>query len=530
MSAFAHSRRILLTSRRIPLFTPLILLLIFALVFKYYTPTDTVSFISSFSSSQRIITSRPATFESDGGFWPSFAPLLAAAAPRVEAPEVTEQVFTRHRPDPGSDYERQGNVLQWSDSAVASMKGAHEWFLTQMRSNPPKLQYTLNTRGIVTSGGGKYFPVLLVSLRMLRRTGSTLPVEIFLRNRDEYEELACEVLFKDLGAKCVILSEFVGTSKIQFNFEHYQIKSFGLLFSSFEEILFLDADNFPVYKPDDLFEAEVYKQRGMVLWPDYWQCTSSPYFNQVTGLDENALQDRPTIETGQMLVDKKKHADTLSLAGYYNAYGDKYFYRLLSQGGAGEGDKETFAAAALVLNNSFYTMSERPRPFGGGGEGPPVLQSNLAEDWLVSLENPNRDGKAPAATPFFVHASWPPKLNPKYIQRSERMWGPGVESEKTFGEDLELTVWSIMVDMACEDNVQFADWGDKEHGGLEEGVSICDQTLKNFQDMFPPVTEDHQIEEESDRGESNDTEESGRGGSNDTEESGGGETNDTEQQ
>ncbi|TVY44214.1 Alpha-1,2-mannosyltransferase [Lachnellula subtilissima] len=467
----------------------------------------TDSFIPSFSTSQTVLTSQPASaFESDGSFWPSFAPLLAAAAPRVQPPEFTGEVFTRLRGNPGEDYERQGNVLQWSESAIASMKGAHEWFLTQIQFSPPTLNYTPGTKGIVTSGGGKYFPVLLVSLRMLRRTGSTLPVEIFLNNKEEYEELACEVLFKELGAKCIILSELVGTSKIVFNFEHYQIKSFALLFSSFEEILFLDADNFPVYKPEDLFEAEVYKERGMVLWPDYWICTSSPFFNQITGLAENALQDRPTIEAGQLLVDKKKHADTLSLAGYYNAYGDKYFYRLLSQGGAGEGDKETFAAAALVLNKTFYTVSERPSPLGGAGQGPPVLQSNLAEDWTVSFENPNRDEKAPPATPFFVHASWSPKLNPKYIQRTERVWGPGVESEKTFGEDLEMTVWSIMVDMACEDKVQFADWGDKEVGGVEEGVSICDQMLKSFDDMFSPKIEEVHVEEERDRGEDNDTE------------------------
>ncbi|TVY19140.1 Alpha-1,2-mannosyltransferase MNN22 [Lachnellula arida] len=402
MSVFTHSRRIFLTSRRIPFFTPLILLLTFALVFKYYNlADDTASFPPYFGTSQTILTSRPAlTFESDGSFWPSFAPLLAAAAPRVEPPTLAGEAFVRHRENPQENYERQANLIQWSNSDIASMKGAHEWFISQTQFNPPKLQYTPNTKGIVTSGGGQYFPVLLVSLRMLRRTGSTLPVEIFLKNGEEYEELACEVLFKDLGAKCVILSELIATSKIQFNLEHFQTKIFALLFSSFEEILFLDADNFPVYKPEHIFEVEVYKQRGMMLWPDYWISTASSFFNEITGLDENALHDRATVESGQLLVNKKHHADTLLLAAYYNSYGEKYFYRLLTQGGAGEGDKETFSAAALVLNNSFYTVSERPRPFGGEGGGPPVLQSNPAEDWAASSENPNRDAKHLARLPF----------------------------------------------------------------------------------------------------------------------------------
>ncbi|TVY53581.1 Alpha-1,2-mannosyltransferase MNN21 [Lachnellula cervina] len=489
MSAFAHSRRILLTSRRIPLFTPLILLLAFALVFKYYNlADDTASLLPSFSTSHTFLNSRPAlTFESDGSFWPSFAPLLAAAAPRVEPPTRTEDLpmYFYH----GDGVERQPNVLQWSRDYIDSMKGHHEWFVSQLQLNPPKLPYKPKTRGIVTSAGGKYFPVLLVSLRMLRRTGSTLPVEIFLKNKEEYEEIACENLFKELGAKCIILSDSVADSKIKFNFEHYQIKSIGLLFSSFDEILFLDADNFPAYNPDHLFENEVYKQKGMVLWPDYWSCTASLFFNEIAGLDENALEDRPTIESGQFLVNKKQHADTLMLAAYYNTYGTEYFYPLLSQGGPGEGDKETFGAAALALNKTFYTVNTQPHPYGG--DGAPVLQSNLDEDWAASLDNPNRNDNAPPPTPFFIHSSFG-KLNPKWAQRDRRYWGPAVESIMTFGEDMEMTVWSIMVDMACEDKVQFADWGHKEYGGYNG-------TLKTFHVMFESEYKDLQDEEERNR-------------------------------
>lgn len=103
-------------------------------------------------------------------------------------------------------------------------------------------------KGIVTSAGGIYFPVLLNSLRMLRRTGNTLPVEVFLKNRDEYKELACEGLFKELGAKYVVLSELVGEFGTQVEFIYYQMKAYTILFSLFEEMLFLDANNFSVRK------------------------------------------------------------------------------------------------------------------------------------------------------------------------------------------------------------------------------------------------------------------------------------------
>ena len=250
---------------RLRFLSPLIILLvIFGLAFEYqynyFLPKATFLIPSS---------KRP-IFESNGEFWPSFAPLLAAAAPRVEPPELTQNAGIDLQSEKSlGNNESQTNFLRWSQSDIASMKGVHEWFLAQIQSsNPPKLQYQPGTKGIVTSAGGGYFPVLLVILRMLRRTGSTLPVEIFLKSKDEYEEVACE-LFKELGATCVVLSEFFEDFRIRFDFQHYQLKGFGMLFSSYEEILFLDADNFPVRKPEDLFETEIYKERGMVLWQDY---------------------------------------------------------------------------------------------------------------------------------------------------------------------------------------------------------------------------------------------------------------------
>ncbi|TVY71485.1 Alpha-1,2-mannosyltransferase MNN21, partial [Lachnellula suecica] len=435
----------------------------------------------------------------NGGFWSSFAPLLAAAAPRVDAPVLKHKAVATIRPKspPPSDGLQQ-NLLEWSNSDIGSMKGTHAWFLQQLRTKPPELDYEQGTKGIVTSAGGKYFPVLLVSLRMLRRTGSTLPVEIFFKNREEYEELACEGLFKNLGAKCVVLSEMVGDFDLKFEFEHYQLKALAMLFSSFEEILFLDADNFPVRKPDELFEGSVYQEKGMVLWPDYWTCTSSPFLNEVTALEEKVLQNRPTIEAGQVLVDKKKHGETLALAGYYNTYGETFFYRLLSQGGPGEGDKETFAAAALVLGADFYTVLEPPRALGIRNEGAAVLQFDPEQDWNLNPANENRPEVEGGERVFFVHASWPPKLNAMHNFRDQRQWGTEEKSREWFREDLEPFVWGMMIDMACDDKVQFRDWGDKSKGEKEEGMGVCEQTKWSFKWMFGRDYVNEQKEEERD--------------------------------
>ncbi|TGO88900.1 hypothetical protein BPOR_0135g00060 [Botrytis porri] len=87
----------------------------------------------------------------------------------------------------------------------------------------------------------------------------------------------------------------------------------------------------------------------------------------------------------------------------------------MTQGGAGEGDKETFSTAALVLGISSYTVSQTPRSLGSRGNGAVILQADPMED--VS----SRGEQIPR--PFFIHTSWPPKLNPLHNYQGSRQWG-----------------------------------------------------------------------------------------------------------
>lgn len=387
---------------------------------------------------------------------------------------------------PGIAEEPINNHIRWEDpdAAVASMKGSHDWFIKQLRSNAPKVEYKRGTKGIVTAAGGLHLPVLAVTLLTLRHSGSELPVEIFMANNDEYEKQACDGLFKELNAKCIVMSDLLRGSDLQFTFKSYQLKPFSLLFSSFEETLFLDSDNLPMRKPEELFETEGYKEKGLILWPDFWTPTASPYLNQIVGLGERIFQQRGTTEAGQILLDKKMHADTLLLACYYNTY-DQFFYVLQSQGAPGQGDKETFGTAALVLNNSFYTVAEPPRIFGSSNVGG-VLQFHPVEDWAVNPENPHRNESASAPKPFFIHGSGAAKLNPKDKFRGERQWGTVEESEQLFGQDVEPVVWGQMVKLACDDEVQFENWGDKnlKVDDSNETVHMCEKQRESFRNMF----------------------------------------------
>jgi alpha 1,2-mannosyltransferase len=363
-----------------------------------------------------------------------------------------------------------------TDEDATSMQESHSSFVEHIINDPPALNFETRTRGIVTSAGRAYFPVFLVSLIMLRRNGSALPVEIFLSTESEYESQACSTTFPALNAKCLILSTFLTNPTPNFSMENYQIKIFAILFSSFEEVLFLDADNFPVHPPEQLFTSEPFISNHLILWPDYWTPTFSPYFTNISSLPPSILSSRPAIEAGQILVSKPKHVRTLMLAAYYNAYSE-YVYHLITQGGPGEGDKDTFAAAALVLNASFYTVRHAPVPLGMRGDGAVVLQFDPIVDYMDGMEE----------KPFFIHASWPPKLNPLRNVRSERQWGSEETSRARFeGMDVERVAWGFMVEMACSEGLELG-------GGVQTSVvvesegaemGLCERTRGIFRKMF----------------------------------------------
>lgn len=454
LSSISGNRRFVI------IFSSFTIILLLGLGFTYrysYLDNQTLFTASGKSNLSWIATSNT--------FWASFAPMLAAAAPRCPPPKLDGKA---HSMDVSK--RRAAEHIVMNEKNIDSMRRSHNWFVDQIMHNAPKLEFKKGTQGIVTSAGGEYFPPLLISLQFLRRTGSELPVEVFLATPDEYEPLMCETILPSLNAKCLILSEIVDRHELPFSFSGYQLKAFAILFSSFESVLFLDADDFPIVSPDVLFTSEPVTSDHLVLWPDYWSPTPSPTLSSIIGLEASALNGRPTIEAGQILVNKAYRIEALLLAAYYNAYGD-YYYHLMTQGGAGEGDKETFSIAALVLGQRFYTVSQLPRPLGMRGNGAAVLQANPVEDKATKGE------KVPS--PFFIHASWPPKLNPLHNYQKSRQWGSEEHSLRMFnGLDVERVAWEYMVRMACDEKITFRSWSNKT------GKEICEQTKGSFKNMF----------------------------------------------
>ena len=410
-------------------------------------------------------------------FWRSFQSVLAASNPDCPVPKrLGSSGAVGFNP---TEAHARPDLLEMPDGDVKKMRNAHSKLVLRLNSDPPKMVYTPGTRGIVSTAGGAYLPVLVISLRMLRRTGSKLPMEVFLADKAEYESYICETVLPELNAKCVVLSDILDKVPKEVSITRYQYKVVSMLFSSFEELLFLDSDAFPIHEPMELFAAEPFSSHGLVLWPDFWASTASPLFYNITSQPVPLMTLRQSSETGEILISKKTHQRSLLLATYYNYYGPDLYYALLSQGSPGEGDKESFLAAASVFNESFYQVSESVRAIGhfkpdGDLAGSamvqydPVMDYSLTQQGLWRVKN---SSVAEPPKPFFIHANFP-RFNPATIfgkldvitdssGHYQRAWTDTKDTIDAFGYDVERGFWEEITRTACDLDGKFADWAGK---------------------------------------------------------------------
>jgi len=381
------------------------------------------------------------------------------------------------------------NVTTISENDFRAMKDSHECMKVGAKVLAPRLPYVPNSRGIVMTAGGWYFGVAITSVRMLRRTGSTLPVEVFLDTWADYDIKTCEEILPSLNAKCLVLSDIFGTTSNFGSLFSYQYKVFALLFSSFEQVLFLDADAFPAHNPDTVLDLEPYTSTGLVTYPDFWVSTTSSLFYAIAAVPIPPLSLRRSSESGVMLYSKRIHSQALLLAAYYNYYGPNFYYPLLSQGALGEGDKETFLHAALALGEPFYDVRTPVTVMGsfingtwysaGMKQGDPVedlalqktRRKSVAEKakvegggWISKEkhgeEEKGEEEKEEFAKALFIHNNIV-KLDVKHLfdhperWRNEtghpiRLWGDMDNLVHEFGYDMEHVLWEELVVAACQ--------------------------------------------------------------------------------
>ncbi|KAE8377055.1 nucleotide-diphospho-sugar transferase [Aspergillus bertholletiae] len=387
----------------------------------------------------------------------------------------------------------QGNYLNDPDGFVEPMQVAHDGFVKAIRSSQVERAWIKGTKGIVSSAGGKYLPTFIVFLRLLRRTGSKLPVELFVKDWIEYEPYICEVVLPSLNGKCMVLSElFKGPNGAKSDIEHFQLKAFSILFSSFQDVIWMDSDCFFLYDPTNLLTSKPFTTTGLLTWPDFWSYTVSPTFYNISRQPIIPTTTRQSTEAGMFLISKKTHFKTLLLSIYYN-YHSSHYYTMISQGAPGEGDKDTFILAACALGEAFHTVSEKVVDLGhpapdGGVLGAAMLHADPIEDYKLTRQDRWRvrdESVAKAPRGYWVHA-YSPKFNAGedlFSKKTKdedghpgRAWTSKEETLKRLGYDAERVIWEETKTVTCTLEHAFDSWKMK--------ARLCERVKKHWSAVF----------------------------------------------
>jgi alpha 1,2-mannosyltransferase len=427
-------------------------------------------------------------------FWETWAKHVSRAKPTGAPISLAWSASNVPAPDePFAHRQRPVSHTQLAEDEVAELQRSHAIFRKALDAYVAEddVDSLYSGRGVVTVAGGEYFGPAIVGIKVLRQMGSTLPVEAFLADWDEYEEDICDTVLPKLNARCIVLSDFVlpdsghETDSAPFKITHYQLKSLALLFSTFKHVLYLDSDSIPLVDPvTELFTKEPYLSTGLVGWPDFWIGTEAPEFYKIAGMGEFPKDTLPTTssEAGQLLVDKSVHLKTLLLAAYYNIWGPQWFYPLLSQGALGQGDKNTFETAAIVLGAPWYRVRTPVKALGrrddGQFKGSGMVQFHPGDDHAKfdrdTTKLNSRQVSEPLGSsqvdvrPAFMHANTP-KMNSGHLVdegdlkdvksgKGLRLWGPVEEQIKLFGEDLEMKIWKSVVEVGCDLATVLNEW------------------------------------------------------------------------
>lgn len=391
-------------------------------------------------------------------------------------------------------------LLQIPQTAVDKIRDAHKGFTNDIKVDNPRrsLPYKPGTRGIVTAVSGASLPVLLVSLRMIRRTHTILPMEVFMMSEEEYEPYICEGVLPSRNATCVIISDILGAKGMK-DIQRAQLKSLAILLSSFEDILWLDSDCFPLRNPEYIFQSELYQSTGLITWPDFWAMTTSPFYYEISSQHPLPLKERPSTEAGELFLSKKKHNLTLMLVSYYNYYGPSHYYPLLSQGAPGGGDKETFLAAASALGEPFYATTERARRLGhpttnGDLVGSAMVQYDPIRDHEVITHEklqPKNEKAAILPRALFIHTYYPKSesatiFDPFDVQPTRspdgkwsRAWTKPEETIYNVVFDTEIHFWEEVKWVACNLEYKFQSWKNK--------WGVCERVTHYWNSVFEGI-------------------------------------------
>ncbi len=216
-------------------------------------------------------------------------------------------------------------------------------------------------RGIVTVAGGvSYLAGAWASFSILRAMKVDLPMQLWFFGEGEFDGKT-RALFSEIGVECVDIQKVLNDNPmknlspehaLQRRFALFEMKCYSMLHSSFEEVLFLDADNIALQDPRPLFDDSEYLSNGVMFWPDpsYGAKPPDEYAWAACGLPP---QSGPSFESGQILINKRQCWAPLQVTWWMNEESDYWFTIVY-------GDKDTYKLVWHAMHLP-YAIAPAPR-------------------------------------------------------------------------------------------------------------------------------------------------------------------------
>lgn len=240
-----------------------------------------------------------------------------------------------------------------------------------MKNLPPYPGF--NGTGAVIMGGGKYEASAYVAIKMLRDSGWNYPIELWYRSHEE--TLSNRIRKLDVVVKDASQIEQRGG---------WASKILSIIHSSFEKVLFLDADCYPVKDIKPLIEDKL----GILLFKDIpsgdsnlkWERHGLPQMNDFG------------VNSGQLWITKRETWKLLQLWNWIDKHAP-YFYKYQY------GDQDSLRVALAMTSFPAYIM-DRPK----------IVQGCYVYDDLFVHRVRNKFGNFPDSPPGYVIS------NPKEIE------------------------------------------------------------------------------------------------------------------
>lgn len=214
-------------------------------------------------------------------------------------------------------------------------------------------QYTNHkSRGIVFAAGGKYLPLAIQNVRILRHLNCNLPITIVYADNAEISSTFPNVRLINATDH---FKQFFPTLPVP-NFRGFQLKPFAVLFSGYKEVILLDADTISFQNPEYLFETKEFKETGAIFFPDVVDNRVSKWLKPEFWSQYLQIPEPKFIwqqDSSCIVMDLSKQLESLLYTCDLN-YQYKVTYKFV------HGDKDTWRASSELANLDYTFISDRP--------------------------------------------------------------------------------------------------------------------------------------------------------------------------